>query len=149
MKASPRRTKQDARPFWAEFYSLSEDCGITFAATGVQLFGGILRIELPVEKGKYPDDRWMDVCAKDGEYFVNGRNWTDFGCSLAPWQAFRRLTARQARIAVECGGGQARIDGPGGENQYPQRPQSQDAASGATGGPCGRARETNHGKKRR
>ena len=102
MKKSAQGACKGARPFWAEFYSLSEDCGITFAATGIQLFRGILRIELPVTKGLDPDDRWLDVYLTDGEYLVDGRSWSDFGCSPTPWKAFRRLTVRRAQIAITC-----------------------------------------------
>ena len=110
MKRNEQRVRKGPRMFWAEFYSLSEDCGIMFAATGLQLFGEILRIELPVTKGLDPGYRWLDVSAADGEYCVNGRSWTDFGCSPTPWKAFRRLTARQARFAIERAAGVAKAE---------------------------------------
>jgi hypothetical protein len=92
--------KRREKLFWAEFYSLANDCGITFRVAGMQLFGGHLRLRMPLQALNGNDEPWVDIFPADGNYVVNGVEWTDFACSPRRWKCFKRLTHAEAAVAV-------------------------------------------------
>lgn len=77
---------------WAEFYSLSENKGITFEITQISICGDVFRIELPERPGHEKDERWFWVVKDEGDDFVvNGRSWSDFGAADRPAPCFERI----------------------------------------------------------
>ena len=85
---------------WAEFYTLSEDEGITFEITQTTLCGSTLRLELPEpEKGTRGanKERWCFVDINDDQDFVvGGRVWTDFGTAARRAKHFKHIGRKKA-----------------------------------------------------
>ena len=86
---------------WIEFYTLSQDRGITFPAYATNRCGDVLRIQIP----KYPNQPlaeadWYWVTIGVDKYagdcwFADGW-WTDFGVTSECFDHFDVWTAKKA-----------------------------------------------------
>ena len=83
---------------WAEFYSLSEDKGLTFEISQMSLCGDILRVELIRPAGnKDQKEEWCFVTINgDGDYVAGTRAWSDFAVADKRFTQWKRISREKA-----------------------------------------------------
>ena len=77
---------------FAEFYSLSEDKGVTFKAEKFDVCGVVWRLQLRKGGPFY----WIQV-SRGPDYHMCGRHWTDLGMVATRFKHFKLITQKEAK----------------------------------------------------